>query len=515
MDFLDPEKQRSQQIRLVTGYVLIGIAILIVTYVLLQLAFGFWVDKNGQVIQNGFVFVSSGPDKAKIFLDGKQQKAVTNTKLQLPEGKYAIELQREGYRNWKRIVTVQGGNVYHYDYPKLVPSKLTTNIVKTYPDTPGLATASPDRRWLVVQNSTSLLSLDLYDVANPKKVTEALTTVNLAETLLTSPKTGTHAWRLVEWSTNNRHVLLQHVYTVPSAPGEQSEYILVDTRQPAESQNLTRALSLPAGHQLSLRDKKFDRYYVHDPAARTIGYTSINEAGKVTPVLNQVAAFKTYGADVVLYISDHDPATGQPLPAGKVNSYFYDDGQTYRIRDHGASPPYLIDLAEYDRKWYVVAGASGDGKVYVYENPQHIRKASATAALVPVQIMRLQAPNRVQFSSNTQFIMVENGQSFAAYDAENDKGYRYDSPLPIDAPAKYATWMDGHRLTYTSGGKVVFYDYDNLNPQMLVSASSAYLPFYDRDYETLYTLTPSPATADKPAAGMTLTSTSMLLPEDQ
>ncbi|HEX8227544.1 MAG TPA: PEGA domain-containing protein [Candidatus Saccharimonadales bacterium] len=519
MDFLDPKKQRAHMIRLIVGYILLGVAVLFGTLILLYQAYGFGLGKDGEVIQKGLVFMSSQPTRAQIYLDGMLRKDRTNTKLQLEAGQYKAELKREGYRDWLRLITVEGGSVQHFDYPKLFPAKLVTTNIKNYTAAPAFASQSPDRRWLVLQQPGTMITFDLFDLADPQDIAANSTTVAVQENLLTAARPGSQSWKLVEWSTNNRHILLQHVYTpLTNGAAETSEYILVDRQVPTESVNLSRLLSLPSGRQLALRDKKHDLYYVFDAAARSLATTSIDDAGKLTPLLENVLSYKPYGANMVLYVSDTEPAAEQgltaekPLPAGKVVTMLRDRDQTYKIREHSAMPPYLTDMAEYGGDWYVASGSAGDGKINIYKNPQQIRKSSQTATLVPVHILKVDTPNKLTFSSNTEFLMASNGTQFAVYDAETDKGYRFISPHPLDPPAAHATWMDGHRITYVSEGKLKVLDYDNINVQTLSPASPNYLPFFDRDYDTLYTLIP---TVGQQAGAMTMTATSMLIPEDQ
>ncbi|HEX8182119.1 MAG TPA: PEGA domain-containing protein [Candidatus Saccharimonadales bacterium] len=512
MDFLDPQKQRAHMIRLISGYILIGVAILFATLILLYQAYGFGLGKDGEVIQKGLVFVSSQPDAAKIYLDGKLYKSTTNTKLQLEAGEYKTELQREGYRSWQRIITVEGGSVQHFDYPKLFPTAMTTSPVKTYAETPGFATQSPDRRWIVVQQGASLFNFDVFDVADPAAVNDNVTAISLPEAIVTTARSTAHTYKLVEWSTDNRHLLVEHSYT-PEGAAATLEYLMIDREEPAASLNLTKSLGLTAGKVLTLRDKKHDKYYVYDSTAKTLSATTLDDAGTLTNILDQVLAYKTYGNDMVLYATDKDISTDKSLPSDKTQSVLYDDKLFYKIREHGATGPFLLDIAEYSNDWYAAVGASGDSKVYVYKNPQQIRKSSQTAALVPVRILRVTSPNHVAFSSNTQFIMAENGVNFANYDAENDKGYNYTSSLPLDAPATHARWMDGHRLSYVSGGKLVVFDYDNINAQTLVAASPNYTPFFDRDYDNVYTMVP--ATNQSGVTTITLSVSSLLLPEDQ
>ena len=80
----------------------------------------------------------------------------------------------------------------------------------------------------------------------------------------------------------------------------------------------------------------------------------------------------------------------------------------------------------------------------------------------------------------------------------------------MDSPQVHANWMDGHRLSYVSAGKLVVYDYDNINLRVLMPMSSGYLPAFSPDYKFVYGLTPSAV------AGQTdLTQTSLLTPADR
>jgi Tol biopolymer transport system component len=54
-----------------------------------------------------------------------------------------------------------------------------------------------------------------------------------------------------------------------------------------------------------------------------------------------------------------------------------------------------------------------------------------------------------------------------------------------------ASWMDGDRLDYVSGGKLYIFDYDNTNQHLLVSASSNFEPAFSPDYRYVYEIAPT------------------------
>lgn len=499
MEFLDPKKRRAHTVRLIIGYVLIGIAVVMATTILLYQAYGFGIDKHGQVIQNGLVFMSSKPAGTDIYVDGERYKSQTNTRMQLPTGQYEVKLQRAGYRDWLRTVTVNGGDVQHFDYPVMVPTNLSTTTVKPYAADPNLVSQSPDRRWLLVQNSANFGEFELYDLTKPK---EPATALALPPEVL-SASDAAQSWQELEWSNDNRHLLLKHMYQKAGQPV--SEYVLLDRQAPTESLNLTKALNANPT-EIALRDKAYDEYYLFDQTTATLTQATL-KAPTPVPYLTQVLDFKPYGANTVLYV------TGQSAPAGKVLVMLQQGNESHKIRELPAASDYLLDLARYSGDWYLVAGTVGQDKVYLYRNPIDTLKDKPKGPATPLRVLRAKAPNYVQFSDNAQFILVQGGATFAVYDAENKRSYNYELTTLLDAPQPHASWIDGHHLTYVSGGKTVLFDYDGINLQTLDATDARFGAFFDPDLQASYgfaTVT-TPATATKSASSsLALTTTPLL-----
>lgn len=474
------------------GYFLIGIAILMSIYLLLQLSFGFRVDKNGKVIQQGVAFFSSEPNPAQIFANGELKNKQTNTRLSLPSGIYDIKLRREGYRDWQRSINLEGGRVAHYDYPLLIPNELKPkNLQPVFDSQPGFMSQSPDKRWLLVEQPGSLTTFQVFDLKNPDKPS---TVISIPESIVTNSANST--LEVSEWAGDNEHVVLKHLFD------GRSEYILIDRTKPEESVNLNTTLGL-SPPQLSLINKKYDLYYLFDPSTQVLQKNSLKEPVPV-PVLSRVINFQSYSDDTILY------ATGSDAPAGKVAIRMKRGDKTYPIRSLPAGSTYLLDLTGYSNKLYVVAGASSDSKTYIYRDPIGQLNERPGSALIPSQVMHVTRPNYLKFSTSAQFIMTQNANEFAVYDFENKIGYHYNTAEVIDAPQTHATWMDGNRLSYVSQGKIVMFDYDYQNVQTLVAASSSYAPAITSNYKFLYALKPS---ASAPQYDMT--QTSLLTPADE
>ncbi len=491
MDFLDPKKQKSYKIRLLIGYGLTAIALGLATTILVYLAKGYWL-KNGQVVQNGLVFVSSAPN-ADMYVNG-EKTGTTNARLTLEAGQYTLQLKRPGYADWQRSVTVQGGIVEHFDYPVLLPTQLTTSSVKQYSAAPGLMAQSLDRRWILVQDGNAAGSFDLFDTKSPLKVVASQFT--LPDSSFTKGD-GTQSWTLVAWAGDNRHVVLAH--TFQKSGQQHREYVLVDRQDPAQSLNLATVLGANPP-QLELLNGQYDHYYEFDPATGVLSQASLKQP-QAQLYLDHVLAFRQYGDHMMLFVTDQSPA--KDTVAVKLR----DNDQTYTLRTLPAgAPQYLLDLGQYDGAWFMAAGASSENKIYVYKDPEATLQ-NATNVLVPIEILKLDAPNYLAFSPSNQYVMAESGDHFATYDTRNDKNYTYQIKTPLDAPQPHAAWIDGARVGLVSNGRTLVFDYDSANQRALSAATPGYLPFFDPQYEALYSLASPGAKIDAgtsaPAAVLT------------
>lgn len=457
-----------------------AVALSIGTLILLFEVSGYDYDrKTGTVIQNGLVFVDAHPEQATIFMNGKQE-GQTDTRLTLPANKYDFELKRDGYRTWRRTLQLEGGSIERMVYPFLFPEKLEPKDVQLYGSSPGLATQSLDRKWLLVQKPGSLTSFDVVDLGNSAN---PATTLTLPDTLFAAAS-GDHKLEMVEWSTDNRHVLLKHTYT--GGP----EFVMVDREQPSTSFNVNKTFNL-ALNDVALRDKKFDQFHLLEKSGGILRHGDAKSA-QLTLLANRVLAFKSYGDDTLVYITEEGAS------AGKANVQLRKGNDSYKLRELPKGDINVVDVSRFDDRWYVAAGSSAENKVYVYEEPFEALSQQKDRALAPVAVLKLGKLEYLSVSANSRFIGAQGGSSFAVYDSEHDRTYHYDTKLVL-TPGYKARWMDGHRYMVVSEGQVAVFDFDGINIQKLSPSDAAFLPFFDRDYDFLYSIGPSATVQNKPA----------------
>jgi hypothetical protein len=282
-----------------------------------------------------------------------------------------------------------------------------------------------------------------------------------------------------------------------------SEYILLDRQTPADSLNLTKQLNLTPSMQLSLINDAYDSYYVFDSSSGTLSSATLSTPTP-TALLSGVINFGSYGTKMILYATSS-------ATAGEVNINIYNGGQTYTLRQVSADPPYLLNFTQYSGNWYYAIGDNGNNKIYIYENPVAALQSQPKEPIVPVYIMKISAANYLEFSTNAQFIVAENGDDFTVYDVENANGYAYTLLQPLMA-GQHATWMDGDRLMLTSNDHAVIFDYDHANLQTLQAAISQTVPMFDPSFHYMYSLSDAPLVAGEASPAVNFTSTPMLVP---
>lgn len=469
MEYLDPKKQRQHRINLWVGYALIMIGISIGSVILLWQAYGYSVQ-NGQVIQDGMVFVASQPNPASIYINGRLYSSQTNTRLTIPAGVYNFKITDPGYRPWVHVIPVMGGQVIHYDYPLLFPIKLNSKSISSYASAPSFATQSPSQQYLIVGSPNSFTTFYMYDLTNP---TAPPLTLNLPSTLITQ-SSGPQSWKVVGWADDNQHLLLEHIFSGGH------EFIELDTTNVAQSINIDQTFKINPT-KVVYNNLKYDKFYLYDSSSKILYSASLSN-----PIAQQVATgivgFHSYQNSTLLY------ATTDNAPKGEVAVDISNSGKSYFVRDLPLAQTYLLNIAGYNGSDYAVVGDSSDNFVYIYKDPITQATSAPNARILPYRAIMINQPTYDSFAPTAQFIVVESGSKFAVYDIYNDIIYHYSVSSPIDAPQQHVSWMDGDRLYYISGGKVAVIDYDNTNRQLLNSALPQYHVFFAPNYHSYFTL---------------------------
>lgn len=487
MDFLDPKRRKAHRRRLLITYMVMAVLIVIGTIAVLYLAYGYDIDrKTGTVIQNGIVFVDSKPGGAKVFVNDVEQRGRTDTRLALPAGDYTIRVELSGFRTWERSFNLEGGEIERLVYPFLIPNQFITTDVEQYDTLPTNASQTPDRRWVLVQRPESVYQFDVYDLNSDNPA--LATTILLPPGILTTPDAQATVEPL-EWSTDNRHLILKRTF------GQSVEFLLLDRERPASSININATLGINPV-VITLKNKRPDQFYYLEavPGILRVGDTKNRTIS--APLQEQVIDYKSYGDDIILYV------TQKGLTADTAEFHVLENGKDYVLKSVSAGEKYALDVSRYDGDWFYVVGSAADSTGYVFKNPMPVIKGESRDAL-SVTLMRLDHPEFASFSANTQFIGMQSGNTLLTLDLEEEHQYRIVLDQAIPSGYKIR-WMDGHRYIYTIDGQSFIIDFDGSNMNTLVTSRLPAGPFFDRDYDNVFTFEESKADGAKKAFTMTI-----------
>lgn len=467
MDFLDSKKKKQHRAQLFFGYSLMAVLLGMSTILIVMLTSGYDLDRStGVIIQNGLAIVDSHPVAADIFVNG-EQKGRTKQRLIIPEGSYNIELREKGYRTWRHKVTLEGSRIEQLVYPFMFPDNLQSKTLNSQASLPAMVSQSPDRRWLVSQSVLKLGAFELVDLADKQHLRTEL----VLPTDTYTPAPGDHAFREVEWASDNTNLLLEHSW----ATGV--EYILLNRGSPFQSLNISKLFPEQTGFKISLRNKKTDQFYLYNPATKSL-MSGEGNTKTVIALLAHAVQFKSYKDNVILYVNENKEV------------HLLQKDKDYLIRSLPEAPSYLLDFAEFNDKSYLVAGSTADGKTYVYEDPLKSLNRVPARAPQPLRVLIVDKPEYVSFSAIARFVVVQGGSRFAVFDAETGRQFRYDTGLVLEKTQK-ASWMDGHRLSLVSNtSKITVFDFDGMNVQTLVGSVPASQAYFNRDFDAMFSFAP-------------------------
>lgn len=476
MDFLDPKRKQANRRRLIIGYILMAIAVAMGTLVLLFTAYGFDIDRRtGNVIQNGTIFIDSQPGNSNVFLNGELQRNKTSMHVVVPGSRqYTILLQKDGYRDWARTLSLEGGRIERLTYPLLVPKNLVTTDLQLYSSAPELVSQSPDLRWLLVQQPKQISTFDLFDLDSPSD-TPAILSIPV-ELLTDAAKSSTFS--VVAWSDDNHHLLIKRVYD------GKHEFLVLDTENMAKSVNLNTALGVSPS-EVSFRDGKADQAYLYDSDGGVIRSADVKNRSVSSPLLTAVLAYKSLGSESILYV------TANGASEGSVNVRIRENNEaSYLLKNMPKDQTYLLAAEEFDGTPYFVVGSKTAEAVFVYRNPLPTLKGQVGNQVLVSAVLRQKNPQYVSFSPEQNFVVVQSATDTVVLDIENDHQYKTVLGHPIALTQKI-DWLDSYHLKFVDNGNGYVIDFDGSNEQMLSSVAGTSGPFLASNFETVFNLASS------------------------
>lgn len=440
------KSQKRRTITLVITYIIMTLAVAAISFVCIMLVLGYRLDlKNGDVEQGALLQFRSFPSGASINLDGENLSFSTPGKKNVSAGNHTISYEFPGYEKWQKSFKTHASELLWLNYARLIPQKLVTTNLKTYPQISNML-PSPDKKWLIVQHAPDSPEFTLVDVRDDKK--PVFSTLTLPEVSYSPANGQPHRFELKEWDFGARYVLVKHTV------GSTVEYLKID-RTSSEPQTVIN-ISTKLG--LAISDIHFSgtsgvQFYAQETAnirKLDVGVGTISQ-----PLVKDVTSFKLFKDDVIAYV--------QKTSDEGQNVGMYLNNKAIRVASYDPTMPVYVDVSEYFSDYYLAVGRGTSVEVFMNpEQKDHRKRIIAVTMPVTQQWLR--------FASSGRFVAAGSGSQFTTYDIETKNINNINMPGSAADAKKPLQWLDDYYLVSTANDDVRITEFDGMNQHVITSS---------------------------------------------
>lgn len=446
-------------------YGVMTLATILLTALAVFYAMGWRFNQNDLSFeQGGLLQFISTPRGAQVVIDDKLQSFTTPGRINFGAGTHTAKMQLEGYHTWQKSFSLSPGELLWLNYVRLIPQNIATTKMAGF-DSVVAAMASPDRKWMLVQEKIDQPAFKLVDFSDPKK--PVVTDLAIPESQLTKKDEKYGQFTIKEWDLNSRYVLIEH------ANNGSREVLRVDRQKAADAKNISRLFSL------AIAEAHFAGGNANLLFANTDGVLRSLDVGANTAsaaLISGVEQFSVYGNDTIAFVAarDGDSAATKQRVAG-----IYTQGKETIARTFAADAKVTIAYSEYTRHAYL-AIHTGNGEVKVLRDPTATTKDNAEVASFTVS----NEAKWLKFSSSGRMLVAGNGNEIANYDLELDEL----SARTISGPALAhpPQWLDDYYLWTDAGDKLRLFEFDGTNDHEITAVAPGIVASLSQDGSYLY-----------------------------
>ena len=499
---LDREKRR-QAIHVIISDSLIAFFVVVIVVVLLAIVIGYRINSDFSLEQNGLVQLQTVPSNATVIIDGETELGHTKLSKMLPGGEHEVVLQRDGYEEWRKTITVTPGWLLRVEYPRLIKQdRETRDMIEFGERDLDFFYASPSRKYALysldhstewhfvsgfgnnnlkdsVIDITGIFSTEVEVVKDNTKVIEG-EEVKVDET---PEYLFTGKIKSIEWNDLETAVLLK------VSDGENEEWGVIDFANPTESVNLSSELTRYESNYKNLDDKeprsekntgsaatvkqaavatkKIKANQISDARFETtdkifvvvngnLREVSLTKKTAMSTEINDIAEFENY-EDQVVYV------TTKKNGACEIRLYRMGDEKSVLVQEVGAEKSsVLVSVTKYGGQSYLEYFI--DNRLYVYRSVEFPHQGQKISLMVKIaeNDTSITPSGRLAVSPNGMVVIARDGNKLASFENEMEQlsEYEYGSSRMV--------WFDPYILAdVTEKGELMIRDFDGANLRKL------------------------------------------------
>lgn len=404
--------------------------------------------ENRRFVLNGLLILASEPNNADVFINGEFEKRRTPYRTTLEEGKYNVELKREGFRTWRKTLDIIASEVTYAQYVILFPERMETKrLLQTAPVT-RLLNSEDRKRFAYITAGEApgvwLLDSDLKGatkVYTPKEAT---------------PEAPAEVISDVLWSKDNSRMIVK----------TSSGVMLVDLGSNFATTNLTEKYGFDFSSIAFNPSNSRELYWISPEGLRRVD----TGAETVSAVLaDKVSAF-AFTEDRILYI--------QSTKLGK---------SLYSLNRDGNQQELIQSLAESDG-YQIITGKYRDADILAI-----IPNATSTLTIyldaytsAPESKVVAKNVSQMKLSDDGRYLGFYSSNSFGSFDFEKEKTYS----KTLEKPLTYLGWFDTTHFILNIDGTVKVTDFDTTNEVEITKTEPGQAAYATKDLRLFFSLLP-------------------------
>ncbi len=444
-----PSKRQLIFRRIVT-YTFMTLAVVVIAGFTVLSIMGYRFSKTG-FEQGALVQFNSHPGGATVLIDGSSNGVGGNTptKASVSSGTHTFTIQYPGYDTWSKTLTLASGTLTWLDYDRLIPTHLTLNKVFDYP-TIVSAMPSPDQQNVLIQTDAASPNFNLVNISTDASKQSVLAIP--PEAYSDSSAAGTaHNFKVIGWDGGSRYVLIDHTY------GNQSEWLVLDTDNPKNTQNITMSLSVNI-HDVNFAGSSGTVFYGLDSSNNLRRYDI--SAGTISKVLiSNVKTYKLYENNIISFVGS---TTTNPVEQ-VVGLYRDGDDAPTVLRTLQADQTANIDYAHYYNSDYVAISQGSQVTILdgtIPSSTTHSNSLQSFASFAAGSNV-----TDLSFSPSGEYLVAQSPDGFTSYDV----GYNRKSTVSLQhtTSAKPLQWLDNAYLWGDNDSKLTIREFDGTNVHVI------------------------------------------------
>lgn len=425
-----------------TLLVIIGVATIIL------IILGYRYDSlNGRVEQGALIQYETQPAGATVTVDGRILSGNTPTKNSVLAGIHTVTMSKKGYETWTKTINIKAGTLTWLDYALLVPVVRPVSVVESYTNVfSSLGSASG--QVMLIQPDQATPVFNLVDISGDKV---SQTTLTLPDTLYSQASTPgvTHLFRLDQWDSGGRYVLLQHTY------GDKNEWIVLDTKDISSSKNITTLLDIPIS---SARLAGTNGSVIFVLSGSDIRKLDLSAATISRTLVNNVTSFSLYDTNEITYVgTDGTDSTKRVVGLYRDGD---NDPLVLRTTTSGKDVGLHIATSRYFNNDYVAISEGQKVDVLYGSYPS---SSTDTNSLKPYASFELSLDvETLKFSPNGYYILAQHGPLFAGFDIEH-KSVASSTVIAAKTIVRPLQWLNNANLWSDADGQLTMREFDGAN----------------------------------------------------